>query len=447
MDESEFLPSSSFPVSEAELSDASSRQASSVTLDSNPSESEAVVVLGSTGSIGRNALEVIAASAGRLRPWALSAHRNVRLFAEQIARFRPRYAVLTSEPAYHEFRREYVSVLSANTTNLVNRANTAKVPNLPTDVTDVSTTELLYGESGIRQVVRDTRTDIVLSAIVGVAGLLGTWEAVDAGKTVALANKESLVVGGELITRQAAQSGSQIFPVDSEHSAIFQALRCGHRSEVAKIWLTASGGPFYATPIEQFVAITPQQALAHPTWNMGPKVTIDSATLMNKALELIEARWLFGATAAELGVVIHPQSIVHSMVEYRDGSVIAQLGIPDMRLPIHHALYRSQRPESVAKHLDWSEMHRLEFYPPDAAKFPAISLGLRVIREGGVLGAVLNADNEVAVDAFLEQKISFQRIVPIVEKAVSTYTNRPVESLSQLAEVDTKVREEVLRWL
>ncbi len=440
MDESEFLPSSSFPVSEAGLSDASLRRTSSVaSLESNPSHSdtnplssEAVVVLGSTGSIGRNALEVIAASGGRLRPWALSAHRNVRLLAEQIARFRPRYAVLTSEPAYHEFRKQYMSVLSANTAK-----NTA----------DVSATELLYGESGIRQVVRDAQTDIVLSAIVGVAGLLGTWEAVDAGKTVALANKESLVVGGELITRRAAQSGSQILPVDSEHSAIFQALRCGRRSEVAKIWLTASGGPFYATPIEQFAAITPQQALAHPTWNMGPKVTIDSATLMNKALELIEARWLFGVTAAELGVVIHPQSIVHSMVEYRDGSVIAQLGIPDMRLPIHHALYRAKRPSSVAKRLDWSEMQRLDFYPPDAAKFPAISLGLRVIREGGVLGAVLNAANEVAVAAFLEQKISFPRIVPIVEKAVSTYTNRPVESLTQLAEVDASVREEVLRWL
>ncbi|MDD3468704.1 MAG: 1-deoxy-D-xylulose-5-phosphate reductoisomerase [Thermoguttaceae bacterium] len=440
MDDLEFLPSPSSPIPEAGKPSHRSNSASSGVNVSDLSEvSESVVVLGSTGSIGRSALDVIAASGGQLRPWALSAHRNVRLFAEQIARFRPRYAVLTSELAYHEFRKEHMSVLSAN----VKKESSDGING--TDWT--STTELLYGDEGIRQVVRDARTDIVLSAIVGIAGLAGTWEAVDAGKTVALANKESLVVGGDLITRRAAQSGSQILPVDSEHSAIFQALRCGKRSEVAKIWLTASGGPFYATPLEQLAAITPRQALAHPTWSMGPKVTIDSATLMNKALELIEARWLFGATAAELGVVIHPQSIVHSMVEYRDGSVIAQLGIPDMRLPIHHALYRAKRPESVARRLDWREMRRLEFYPPDAVKFPAISLGLQVIREGGVLGAVLNAANEVAVAAFLDQKISFQRIVPIVEKAVSTYTNRPVESLAQLAETDATVREEVLRWL
>ena len=384
-----------------------------------PSESPVnIVVLGSTGSIGRSTLEVIAASGGTLRPIAIAAHRSIDRLAEQMVRFRPAYVVVTDLHAADEFLKTYRTQIPPKT-------------------------ELLVGEEGISQAIRDPRTQMVLSAIVGFAGLRSTWEAVDAGRTVALANKESLVVGGELITKRAAETGAKILPVDSEHSAIFQTLRCGRRDELRRILLTASGGPFRTTPVSELRSITPAQALAHPTWQMGPKVTIDSATLINKALEIIEAKWLFGLSADEIDVVIHPQSIVHSMVEYRDGSVIAQLGQPDMRLPIHHALYQTRRPESVAARLDWTSNRQLEFFAPDRDRFPAIGLGLRVVRDGGISGAVLNAADEIAVVAFLNGILPFDRIVPMVENELSQYTNRPVASLTQLAQVDAAVREEV----
>ena len=381
-----------------------------------------VVILGSTGSIGRSALEVIAASGGRLRVYALVAHRNIERLVQQVVAFRPAHVVITSNDAYREFCEKYGKSCPAGV-------------------------KIHGGTASVAEVVRDPQAEMVLSAVVGRAGLEGTWAAVDAGKCVALANKESLVIAGELIMRRARETGAEIFPVDSEHSAIFQTLRCGRREELRRILLTASGGPFREMPLEAFSAITPEAALAHPTWNMGPRVTVDSGTLINKALEIIEARWLFDLTAEQIGVVIHPQSIVHSMVEFHDGSVIAQLGVPDMRLPIHHALYRTRRPESVAPRLDWTRAMQLEFLPPDPRQFPVIGLGLLVAREGGVLGAVFNAAAEVATAAFLERKLTFDKMIPLVERAISEYTNRPAESLAQLAQVDAGVREEVRKWI
>ena len=249
--------------------------------------------------------------------------------------------------------------------------------------------------------------DIVVSAIVGSAGLQSTWAAVEAGKTVALANKESLVVGGPLMTELARRKNAKILPVDSEHSAVFQALQAGRREEVRRVILTASGGPFRTFSAEQLAQVTVADALAHPTWAMGPKITVDSATLMNKALEIIEARWLFGLSADQIAVVIHPQSIVHSMVEYKDGSVIAQLSPPDMKLPIQYALTWPERREGVAAKLDWSRAMELRFEPPDFERFGALRLGLEAAAAGGTAGAVLNGANEAAVAAFLDGRLRF----------------------------------------
>jgi len=286
----------------------------------------------------------------------------------------------------------------------------------------------------------------VLVAIVGRAGLEGTWAALQAGKTVALANKESLVIAGPLITRLAAEHQARILPVDSEHSAVFQALQAGKRQEVRRVVLTASGGPFRTYPLDRLHQVTVQEALAHPTWNMGPKITIDSATLMNKALEIIEARWLFDLAPHQIGVLIHPQSIIHSMVEYIDGSVIAQMSPPDMRLPIQYALYWPDRQPSVARQLDWSQAYCLEFYPPDPDRHGALELGLEVARLGGTAGAVLNGANEAAVAAFLDGKIPFTQIVPACRAVLERHPFDPNPSLETLLRLDRWAREEVNRW-
>ena len=289
-----------------------------------------IAVLGSTGSIGRSTLEVIAASGGSMRAVVLSAHRSTALLKQQAIALRPQRIVVTDCQA----------------------AAAADWSDLPRGV------ELLVGDEALLAAASDGSIDIVVSAIVGSAGLRSTWAALEAGKTVALANKESLVVGGPLVTRLAARRGARLIPVDSEHSALFQALQAGRREEVRRVVLTASGGPFRHWSLEELARVSVAEALAHPTWNMGPKVTIDSATLMNKALEIVEARWLFDLTAEQIGVVIHPQSIVHSLVEFIDGSVIAQLSPPDMKLPIHYALCWPKRCESVAAKLDWAQaMH------------------------------------------------------------------------------------------
>ncbi len=378
-----------------------------------------VALLGSTGSIGRSALEVIAASGGRLQAAALVAHTSTEVLEQQAATARPRWIVVTDREAAaaHDFS------------------------SLPPGI------EVLLGSEAVSRVVADPAVDVVLSAVVGRAGLEGTWAALEAGKTVALANKESLVVAGPLVTRLARENRTRILPVDSEHSAVFQALQAGHREEVERVVLTASGGPFRTYSAGQLAEVTVADALAHPTWEMGPKITIDSATLMNKALEIIEARWLFELDPEQIGVVIHPQSIVHSLVEYIDGSVIAQLSPPDMKLPIQYALTWPERRVSVAEKLDWTQAMRLEFEPPDFERFGALKLGLEVARAGGTAGAVLNAANEAAVAAFLAGDLGFHEIVPACRSVLESHPFDPNPGLKQLLDLDRWAREEVSRWV
>jgi 1-deoxy-D-xylulose-5-phosphate reductoisomerase len=378
-----------------------------------------VAVLGSTGSIGRSTLEVIAASEGKLRAFALTAGANVGLLREQAEKFRPRWIVVADSVA----------------------AELHDWADLPGDV------ELLTGDDAVARVASADETDVVLSAIVGSAGLQGTLAALEAGKTLALANKESLVVAGPLVTALAHRNGATILPVDSEHSAVFQSMLAGRREEVRRVVLTASGGPFRTYTRDQLAKVTVAEALDHPTWDMGPKITIDSATLMNKALEVIEARWLFHLTTDQIGVMIHPQSIVHSMVEYVDGSVIAQLSPPDMKLPIQYALHWPERRPGVAEKLDWTQALCLEFEPPDMDRFEALELGLEVARAGGTAGAVLNAANEAAVSAFLREEIGFHEIVPVCRRVLGSHTFHSDPTLDQLLELDRWAREEVSRWV
>lgn len=378
-----------------------------------------VVVLGSTGSIGRSTLEVIAASGGALRVTGLAAHSNTKRLTEQAQKFLPRWIAVTDREA----------------------AGGHDWSGLPRDV------ELLTGPDAISRMVTDPDVAVVVSAIVGSAGLQGTWAAVEAGKTVALANKESLVMGGPLITRLAKQHRAQILPVDSEHSAVFQTLQAGRREELKRIVLTASGGPFRQYTLEQLAGVTVEDALAHPTWDMGPKITIDSATLMNKALEIIEARWLFDLQPEQIGVVIHPQSIVHSLVEFVDGSIIAQLSPPDMKLPIQYALTWPERRPGVAQKLDWTQALRLEFDPPDPRRFAALELGLEVARRGGTAGAVLNAANETAVAAFLAGELGFQEIVPACRSVLENHHFNPNPSFEEILQLDRWARQEASRWV
>ena len=291
------------------------------------------------------------------------------------------------------------------------------------------------------------QVDVVLTAIVGAAGLTGTWLALEAGKTVAVANKETLVMAGPLVMELAARKHARILPVDSEHSAIFQAMQAGQPREVSRVVLTGSGGPFRGRTRAQLADVTPEQALKHPTWNMGRKITIDSATLMNKALEVIEARWLFGLRPEQIQVIIHPESIVHSFVEFSDGSVIAQMSPPDMCLPIQYALTYPERVPGPAKRLNWNELRSLNFQQPDLETFPALQLGYEVARRGGTCGAVLNAANETAVGAFLDGELPFLDIPRVCRDVLDHhhYSERP--SLSELIALDGWSRQEVLRWI
>jgi 1-deoxy-D-xylulose-5-phosphate reductoisomerase len=378
-----------------------------------------VAVLGSTGSIGTSALDVISASEGRLRAIALSAHGKLNRLLEQARAYRPRWIVATNETAAKAF----------------------DWSGLPPE------TELLVGGQRLAEVATAADVDVVLAAIVGSAGLRSTWAALEAGKTVALANKEALVMAGSLVTELAAQRRGTIVPIDSEHSAIFQALQAGRREEVARVVLTASGGPFRDFSPEQLAQVTVDEALAHPTWDMGPKITVDSATLMNKAMEIIEARWLFNLTADQIEVAIHPQSIVHSFVEFVDGSIVAQLSPPDMKLPIQYALEYPHRRPGVAERMDWSRRWRLEFEPADAARFPALALGHECAHAGGTSGCVLNAANEAAVEAFLAGELHFTEIVPACRSVLEAHDFDPKPTLEQLIELDRWARLEIERWV
>ncbi len=378
-----------------------------------------VVILGSTGSIGRSALSVLDHDGGlRLRAFGLAARSSLDLLIEQARQFRPRFVVLTDPAA------------SASVDGRLRGLGT----------------ELLSGEGAVDRMVRAPEVDSVLTAVVGIAGLEGTWAAVDAGKTVALANKETLVVAGSLVTELARKTGSTLLPVDSEHSAIFQAMKAGTAKEVRRVILTSSGGPFRGKTRRQLAEVTREQALDHPTWKMGPKISIDSATLMNKALEVIEARWLFGLRPEQIEVVVHPESVVHSMVEFVDGSVVAQLSPPDMRLPIQYALNYPDRVEGPCPILDLTKRMSLNFEPPDRENFPALDLGFEVMARGGTAGAALNAANEAAVERFLAGSIAFLDI-PRACRAIldhHTYDARP--TLADLWKVDTWARQEVSRW-
>jgi 1-deoxy-D-xylulose-5-phosphate reductoisomerase len=377
-----------------------------------------VAVLGSTGSIGRSTLDVIAASNGRFVPFLLAAHRGVAALVEQARACRPRWVVLTDPAA------------AANLDH----------GDLPPG------TQLAVGPDALDELVRSPEIDRVVSAIVGAAGLRSTWAALEAGKTVALANKETLVMAGPLVTRLADRTGGRIIPVDSEHSAIHQALRSGATHEVRRIVLTASGGPFRLRPADTLAAATPAEALQHPTWSMGPKITIDSATMMNKALELIEARWLFGVPADKLAVLVHPQSIVHSLVEFVDGSVMAQLSPPDMRLPIQYALSHPARRDGPARRFDFSQALRLDFEPPDPARFPAVRLGHEAAARGGTCGAVLNAANEEAVRGFLAGELRFTGIADVCARVLDEHPYQADPSLDDVRRLDAWARQEVVKW-
>lgn len=377
-----------------------------------------LAILGSTGSIGCSALDVVAAANGQIRVVALTANSRLDQLCEQAHRFGPRWVVATDpdRAARHDWSR------------------------LP------RSTDCLTGVEGIRRIASAPSVDVVVAAIVGSAGLAGTWAALDAGKTVALANKETLVMAGPLVMRLAAERNAKILPVDSEHSAVFQALQAGRKDQVRRIILTASGGPFRNHTQAQLASVTVEQALAHPTWDMGPKITIDSATMMNKALEVIEARWLFDFPADKIDVVVHPQSVVHSLVEFNDGSVVAQLSPPDMRLPIQYALTYPERHDGPAEKLSFAGGLHLDFEPPDEDRFPALRLGREVAAAGGTAGAVLNAANEAAVARFLGGDLRFVEIVPACRAVLEQHHFEPNPTLERLLALDRWAREEVTQW-
>jgi 1-deoxy-D-xylulose-5-phosphate reductoisomerase len=328
------------------------------------------------------------------------------------------------------------------------RPDWAVIGDHATTATDTLTdhVRVFEGNESLLDLVASSDIDTVVSAMVGAAGLPVTLAAVEAGKRVAVANKESLVIAGSLLTHRARETGAAIFPVDSEHSAVFQCLQAGKHGEVKRIILTASGGPFRGWSSEQLKSVTPEMALKHPTWDMGPKITIDSATMMNKALEIIEARWLFGYAAEQISVVIHPQSVIHSFVEFRDGAVIAQLSPPDMRLPIQYALLYPDRLPCPADQTDWMTAQTLQLLPPDFDAFPALKLGFEAADRGGTCGAVLNAANEVAVERFLNCQLPFLSITRLVQDILSHHTYDARPDLQHLMSADRWAREEASRW-
>jgi 1-deoxy-D-xylulose-5-phosphate reductoisomerase len=371
-----------------------------------------VAILGSTGSIGCSTLDVIRHLGPPYRATALGAGRQAEKLAAQAKEFRPHAVALADESNIDRLH------------HLLGRDGP----------------RVFAGESGMVDLARHDEVDIVVAAVVGAAGLPAALGAVRAGKTLALANKEALVVAGSLLIPEARQRGVTVLPVDSEHSAIFQAMASGRAKEVRRVILTASGGPFRDAPIEKIRNATPADALNHPTWRMGNKVTIDSATMFNKALELIEACWLFDLRPEQVQIMIHPESVIHSMVEFVDGSVIAQLSPPDMRTPIQYTLTYPERADGCSRRMDWTKSHTLHMQPPDFQRFPSLKIAYQVAEAGGTAGAVLNAANEVAVAAFMEGKIPFGEISGVVELTISGLRIQSNPTLDDLLQADRAAR-------
>ena len=378
-----------------------------------------ITVLGATGSIGTSTLDVIARHPDRFRVFALSAATKVEALAEQCAQFAPRYAVMTDADCAHRLRTLLQSRQCA--------------------------TEVLAGRDALQTIAAHNDVDVVMAAIVGAAGLQSSLAAATAGKTVLLANKEALVMAGRLFMDAVAQHGATLLPIDSEHNAVFQALPRNYADGldqvgVEKIVLTASGGPFRLRPLDTLSQVTPAEACAHPNWVMGRKISVDSATMMNKGLEVIEAHWLFGASADQIEVVIHPQSVIHSMVTYRDGSVIAQLGNPDMRTPIAFGLGYPQRIDAGVASLDFAKVGRLEFEPLDLQRFPCVRLAYEALRRGGTAPAILNAANEIAVEAFLQGQLKFVDIPRVLEDVLQHATITDATTLAAILNADEAAR-------
>ncbi len=368
-----------------------------------------IAILGSTGSIGISALDIIEKNPKRFEVVALAAGQNVNLIKKQIEKYRPKFVALKNK----EMALKLGKILTVK--------NNIKI---------------LYGEEGLKEVASCATADMVISAISGAAGMVPTLAAIEAGKDVALANKETMVIAGEIVTKQAKKRGIKILPVDSEHSAIFQCLEGQKRNNLSRIILTASGGPFVNFTKKELKEVKPHQALRHPKWKMGKKITVDSASLMNKGLEVIEARWLFNLEYNNIDVLIHPQSIVHSMVEFIDGSILAQMGIPDMRIPIAYALTYPERITNDLPPLNLLKTGKLEFYKPDMKKFPCLALAYNAGISGGTNPAVLNAANEVAVEAYINGKIKFTDLPIIIEKVLALHDSVKNPSLEEILQAD-----------
>ena len=385
-----------------------------------------VTILGSTGTIGVNTLDVIARHPERFRSYALTAHSRVDSLFEQCKKFEPAYAVMLD-------------------------ADAAELLRLKLQAAGIAT-EVLFGLEALEKVVALPEVDAVMAAIVGAAGLQPAMAAARAGKRILLANKETLVMSGSLFMQAVEEGGATLLPIDSEHNAIYQVMPAVPAVDLAKggikrILLTASGGPFRKASEAELRAVTPQQALNHPNWVMGPKITIDSATLMNKGLEVIEAHWLFNASPEQIEVVVHPQSVIHSMVEYIDGSVLAQLGNPDMRTPIAYALGHPDRLESGVGSLDLFKIARLDFEAPDTKRFPCLRLAFEALKQGGTAPAVLNAANEIAVGAFLDQKIGFMDIPRMIESVLNNVSIESASTLEVVIAADEAARAVSVEWM
>ena len=373
-----------------------------------------IAILGSTGSIGVNALRVIQANPEKYQVIALAAGKNIRLLLEQIKRFRPLAVAVMEETAANELKAQ---------------------------MTNSGRPEIFFGTEGFIRLATMTEVDTIISAMAGAAGLLPTYSGIKAGRNIALANKETMVMAGSLVMAEARKHGVSILPIDSEHSAILQSLQGHPREDLRRVILTASGGPFRDLSLEEMSKVTPAQALNHPNWNMGPKVSIDSSTMMNKGLEAIEAKWLFDLKMDQISILIHSQSIVHSMVEYKDGSIISQMGVPDMIIPISFALSFPHHLKTRVPPLELEKIGILSFEKPDMKRFRCLDLALKAAEIGGSMPAVLNGANEIAVESFLKGNIGFLDIPDLIEKTMASHKSHPIDSIKTVMEVDRWARD------